>query len=258
MKFQDKVVLITGASGGIGIKTAKLFENEGARLALVDLDKGRLENSAKEEGLNLSESLLLSGNVGSEDEVQAFVKETVNHFGRIDVFINNAGINGHFGDITEQSIENFQNVMNVNATGVFLGLKHVMKVMKEQQSGAIVNTASNGGLLGSPGMAPYIASKHAVIGLTKSAALEGAPHQIRVNAVAPSGVDTAMVHAIEKNASPDNIEEARKQFKASVPMNRYATAEEIGKLMMFLASDDASFISGSYYRIDGGQGATSV
>ncbi len=258
MRFQDKVVLLTGASGGIGIKTAALFQAEGAKLALVDINEETLQKAADEANLDKGNTLLLTGNVAKESEVESFVKQTVERFGRIDVFINNAGINGDFGLLTDQTLNNFQNVLNVNTTGVFLGLKYVMQVMKKQQSGVIVNTASNGGLIGAPGMGAYAASKHAVIGLTKTAALEGAADNIRVVAVAPSGVDTAMVRAIEQNTNPDNIEEARKQFEGSVPMNRYATAEEIAKLMMFLSSEDASFITGTYYRIDGGQGATSV
>ena len=130
--------------------------------------------------------------------------------------------------------------------------------MQKQKSGAIVNTASNGGLLGAPGMSAYVASKHALIALNKTAALESAAYGVRVNAVAPSGVDTAMMKSIETNAMPGQESNARKAFEASVPMNRYATAEEIADLMVFLASDKASFITGSYYRIDGGQGATSV
>ncbi|GAF20395.1 hypothetical protein JCM19047_25 [Bacillus sp. JCM 19047] len=258
MRFQDKVVLITGASGGIGIKAAELFQEEGAKLALVDLNKEALEKASVEANLDKDKILLVAGDVSKENDVQAFVENTVDHYGQIDIFINNAGINGEFGLLTEQTLDNFQNVLNVNTTGVFLGLKYVMQVMKKQQNGVIVNTASNGGLLGAPGMGPYVASKHAVIALTKTAALEGAAENIRVVAVAPSGVDTAMIRSIEQNTNPDNVDEARKQFEASVPLNRYATAEEIAKLMLFLSSEEASFITGSYYRIDGGQGATSV
>ncbi|QKI83722.1 SDR family oxidoreductase [Kroppenstedtia eburnea] len=122
----------------------------------------------------------------------------------------------------------------------------------------MVNTASNGGLLGAPGMGPYIASKHAVIGLNKTAALEAAEYGIRVNAVAPSGVDTAMMKSIETNAMPGKEQEAREMFESTVPMKRYATPEEIADLMVFLSSDKASFITGSYYRIDGGQGTGSA
>ncbi|MBU8908737.1 SDR family NAD(P)-dependent oxidoreductase [Desertibacillus haloalkaliphilus] len=256
MLFEDKVVLITGAAGGIGIAAAKAFAKEGAKLALVDLKREPLEKAA--ETVDAKEKLLLTANVANEDEVKAYVQETKNHYGQIDVFINNAGINGEFKNITEQTEENFQNVFGVNVMGVFFGMKYVLDVMKEQKSGAVVNTASNGGLLGAPGMSAYVASKHAVIGLNKSAALEVAEYGVRVNAVAPSGVNTEMMRRIETNAMGDKSEEARKAFEASVPMNRYATAEEIADLMVFLSSDKASFLNGSYYRIDGGQGATSV
>ncbi|WP_102029089.1 SDR family NAD(P)-dependent oxidoreductase [Salirhabdus sp. Marseille-P4669] len=256
MLFKDKVVLITGAAGGIGIAAAKAFASEGAKLALVDLKREPLEKAAEQ--VEAADKLLLTANVAKEEEVKAYVQQTKDHYGRIDVFINNAGINGEFKNITEQTAENYQNVFGVNVMGVFFGMKYVFEVMKEQKSGAVVNTASNGGLLGAPGMSAYVASKHAVIGLNKTAALEMAEYGVRVNAVAPSGVNTEMMRRIETNAAGDKAEEARKAFEASVPMNRYATADEIADLMVFLSSDKASFISGSYYRIDGGQGATSV
>ncbi|YCA41969.1 glucose 1-dehydrogenase [Bacillus sp. JZ8] len=256
MLFEDKVVLITGGAGGIGIAAAKVFAKEGAKLALVDLKREPLEKAA--ESVDAKDVLLLTANVSIEDEVKEYVQKTKDYYGKIDVFINNAGINGEFKDITEQTEENFQNVFGVNVMGVFFGLKYVLQLMKEQKSGAVVNTASNGGLLGAPGMSAYVASKHAVIGLNKTAALEMAEYGVRVNAVAPSGVNTEMMRSIEKNAMGEKAEEARKAFEASVPMNRYANAEEIADLMVFLSSEKASFTSGSYYRIDGGQGATSV
>ncbi|PAD40317.1 SDR family NAD(P)-dependent oxidoreductase [Terribacillus sp. 7520-G] len=255
MEFKDKVVLITGAAGGIGIAAAKKFAAEGAKLALVDLSRETLENAAVSIE---AEKLLLSANVAKEEDVVNYVQKTTEHFGRIDVFVNNAGINGEFANIVDSSVENLEKVLAVNVVGAFLGLKHVLKVMTAQKSGAVVNTASNGGLLGAPGMSAYIASKHALIGLNKTAALEVADYGVRVNAVAPSGVDTAMMRSIETNAAKGHEEEARKGFEASVPMNRYATAEEIADLMLFLASEKASFITGSYYRIDGGQGTTSA
>lgn len=256
MQFKDKVVLVTGAAGGIGIAAAKAFAKEGAKIALVDLKRESLEKAA--ESIDTKDKLLLTANVAVEDEVKEYVQKTKDHYGRIDIFVNNAGINGEFKNITEQTEENFNNVFGVNVMGVFFGLKYVLEVMKEQKSGAVINTASNGGLLGAPGMSAYVASKHAVIGLNKTAALEMAEYGVRVNAVAPSGVNTQMMRSIEKNAMGEKADEARSAFEASVPMNRYATAEEIADLMLFLTSEKASFISGSYYRIDGGQGATSV
>lgn len=254
--FKDKVVLITGGAGGIGLEVAKTYAREGAKLALVDLKNEALEKAASE--IDTEDILLITANVGKEEDVKNYVDRTKEQYGKIDIFINNAGINGQFKNITEQTKENFSNVFDVNVMGVFFGMKYVLQVMKEQKSGVVINTASNGGLLGAPGMSAYVASKHAVIGLNKTAALEMAEYGVRVNAVAPSGVNTEMMRSIEKNAMGDKAKEARSQFEASVPMNRYATAEEIANLMLFLSSDKASFISGSYYRIDGGQGATSV
>lgn len=256
MSFEDKVVLITGAAGGIGLAVAKVFAEEGAKLSLVDISKEALEEKTKD--INTKDKLLVAADVSDEEQVKNYVDETKKALGTIDVFINNAGINGAFATLDEQTVDNYQAVFGVNVLGAFLGLKHVAPIMKEQKSGAIVNTASNGGLLGAPGMGIYVASKHAVIGLNKTAALELADFGIRVNAVAPSGVDTQMMRSIESNAMPGNEEDARNSFENSVPMKRYSTPEEIADLMVFLASDKASFISGAYYRIDGGQGATSV
>ncbi|MCQ4086473.1 SDR family NAD(P)-dependent oxidoreductase [Saccharibacillus sp. JS10] len=256
MQFENKVVLITGAAGGIGIAAAQAFAKEGAKLALVDLKLEPLQKAA--ESLSAADVLLLTGNVSKEEDVQKYVQDTVDKYGRIDVFVNNAGINGAFAPIVDQTAENYMNVLGVNVMGAFFGLKYVLRVMQDQKSGAIVNTASNGGLLGAPGMSAYVASKHALIALNKTAALEAAEYGIRVNAVAPSGVDTNMMRSIETNASPGQEDSARKSFEASVPLNRYAEASEIADLMVFLASEKASFITGSYYRIDGGQGATSV
>jgi 3-hydroxybutyrate dehydrogenase len=255
MQFQGKIVLITGAAGGIGIAAARRFIDEGAQVALVDLSQAALAKAAADLP---GEPLLLAADVGDEDSVRGYVEQTLARYGRIDVFVNNAGINGAFAPIVEQTVENYRKVLDVNVIGAFLGLKHVLRAMIAQGAGAIVNTASNGGLLGAPGMSAYVASKHALMGLNKTAALEAAPHGIRVNAVAPSGVDTQMMRSIERNAAAGHEDEARKRFEASVPLGRYATAEEIAELMLFLASERASFITGAYYRIDGGQGATSA
>lgn len=255
MSLKDKVVLITGAAGGIGLSTAKAFAKEGAKLALVDLNKETLEKAASD--IDAKDVLTLTANVAKEEDSKAYVEKTKEHYGQIDVFINNAGINGEYQHITDITEENIRNVFDVNVMGVFFGLKYVLQVMKEQNSGAVVNTASNGGWLGSPGMSAYVASKHAVVGITKSAALEGAAYGVRVNAVAPTAVDTEMMKRIESNTNPEDAEAAKKLIEASIPMGRYSTPEEIADLMVFLSSDKASFISGTYYRIDGGMSATS-
>ncbi|SFP88800.1 SDR family NAD(P)-dependent oxidoreductase [Salibacterium halotolerans] len=256
MSYEGKSVIVTGAAGGIGSAFAKMVAAEGAKLTLVDMNQEALERTA--EALDHEDVQVVAADVTKEEDTAHYVQQAKEVYGSVDVFVNNAGINGEFANLQDQTMENLENVLGVNVKGVFAGLKYVMKEMTAQGSGAIVNLASNGGLLGAPGMGPYVASKHAVVGLTKTAALEGADHGVRVNAVAPSGVDTQMMRSIESNASPDDTASARSQFEASVPMNRYAEPEEIADLIHFLGSERASFISGTYYRIDGAQGATSV
>lgn len=250
MDFDGKVVLITGAAGGIGKETARLFAKQGAKLALVDLDPKALESVAKE--LELKDYLIQAADVSSEEQVKDLVQQTKQKYGKIDVFFNNAGIEGKIASITETSAENLDKVLNVNVKGVFFGLKHVLAVMMEQRSGCIVNTASIAGLNGAIGLAPYAASKHAVIGLTKTAALESAEMGVRVNAICPGLVNTRMLHAIEEGRTPENTNLMREKLLAKSPMNRYARPEEIAELVLFLASYHASFITGSCYVIDGG------
>lgn len=257
MLMKDKVVLITGVAGGIGKAAAKAFAIEGAKLALVDLKEEALQEVAKE--VEASDLLLLPADVTKEEEVKKYVDKTVEKFGRIDVFLNNAGVNGINAKITEQPDDNLRFVMEVNFFGAYYGLKYVLRVMQEQKSGSVINTASNGGWLGSPGMSVYVSSKHAIVGLTKSAALEMAPYGVRVNAVAPGATDTDMMRRIEKNlAGEEKAEEAKKAFAEAVPMGRYATVEEIANLMVFLGSDKSYFIDGTVVRIDGGMSAMSA
>lgn len=257
MSLQNKVVLITGAAGGIGSAAAKAFAKEGAKLALVDLNEDTLKKAV--EGIGATDILLITVDVTKEEQVKNYVDKTVEKYGRIDVFINNAGVNGAYATITDQSDKNLQFVMGVNFFGAYYGLKYVLRVMKEQKSGAVVNTASNGGWLGAEGMSVYVASKHAVVGLTKSAALEMAPYGVRVNAVAPGATNTDMMRRIEKNAfGEEKMEEAQKAFASAVPMGRYATPEEIADLMVFLGSEKSNFIDGTIVRIDGGMAATSA
>ncbi|USK68434.1 SDR family NAD(P)-dependent oxidoreductase [Peribacillus asahii] len=250
MDFTGKVVLITGATGGIGKETARLFANQGAKLALVDLDSQALESLAKE--LELEDYLLQTADVTSEEQVENFVEQTKKKYGKIDVFFNNAGIEGKVSSIIDTSSEDLDRVLNVNIKGVFFCLKHVMAIMMEQRSGSIINSASITGLRGSIGLAPYSASKHAVLGLTKTAALESAAMGVRVNAICPGYVDTRMMQAIEEGKSPQHASLIREKAMANVPMNRYAQPEEIANLVLFLASDNASFITGNHYVIDGG------
>ena len=169
-KLDGKVAIITGAAGGIGIETAKLFLEEGAKLALVDLSEEDLKEAA--ESLNAPDRVItIKADVSEEADVKNYVETTINEFERVDILFNNAGVTGKQTDIVDLELDDFKNIMSINAIGVFLGLKHVLPLLAEQRSGSIINTSSVDGLRGSPGLAPYSASKHAVVALTKTAAL---------------------------------------------------------------------------------------
>jgi NAD(P)-dependent dehydrogenase (short-subunit alcohol dehydrogenase family) len=172
-------------------------------------------------------------------------------FGRIDVFFNNAGVEGKVQSIVDTTADNLDHVLGVNLYGVYYGLKYVLKVMIEQLSGSVINVASVAGLKGFPNLAPYVASKHAVLGITRSAALEVVGKGVRVNAICPAPVDTRMMRSIEEAMSEDPAA-VRKIFEESIPMGRYATAQEIAELVYFLASTKSSYITGGIYPIDGG------
>lgn len=252
-KFDGKVVVITGAAGGIGRATAKKLAEQGAKLALVDLNLEAVKQVISELGLDDSRAIALQANVAKEEEVKAYVDATVEKFGKIDGFFNNAGVEGTTANVEDYPTETFELVFNVNVKGAFLGLKYVVPVMKKQGYGSIVNTSSGAGLIGSPGFVGYNSSKHAVIGMTKVVALEVAPFGVRVNAVAPGVINTRMMRQIEKNTVPEDAEGGREAFGAAVPMGRYGEADEVANVAVFLLSDDASYVSQSIYTVDGGQ-----
>lgn len=252
--LENKVAVITGGAGGIGKVTAETFLREGAKVVLVDLVEEALDK-AKAELESLGEVVTVVADVTKEEDVEKYVKAAVDRFGKIDVFFNNAGIVGKAAPIVEQDAAEFDKVMNVNTRGVFLGLKHVLKVMIEQKSGSIINTSSVAGLMAWEGIAPYVASKHAVAGLTKIAALEGAPYGVRVNSIHPAPVETMMMRQLESGYNPDDPETAKKGVEQLIPIGRYADPQDIANLVLFLASDESSFISGAQYRIDGGMAA---
>ncbi len=250
-RLANKVAVITGGTGGIGKATAERFLDEGAKVVIVDLDQGLLDTTVAELKAR-GEIIEVQADVTREDDVKRYVDAAVENFGRIDVFFNNAGIEGKVAPITEQSVEDFDKVLGVNVRGVFLGLKHVLPVMYKQKSGSVINMSSVAGLMGSAGVAPYVASKHAVIGITKTAALEAGPYNVRVNSVHPSPVNTRMMRSLEEGFSPGHGEDARKQLEQSIPLGRYGESIDIANCVLFLASDESSFVSGSMYRIDGG------
>ncbi|AVR00886.1 oxidoreductase [Oceanobacillus iheyensis] len=250
-RLEGKTAVITGGAGGIGKKTAETFLKEGAKVLLVDMNQDALDE-VKSVLDQFGEVATVKANVTNEEEVKGYVNKAKEQFGSIDIFFNNAGIEGEVAPIAEQKLEDYQKVMAVNGEGVFLGLKHVLPVMSEQESGSIINTSSVAGLGGFPGLAPYVASKHAIVGLTKSAAVEIADKGVRVNSIHPSPVNTRMMRSIEKGQNPDDPSSSKEEQTKAIPLARYGEAEDIANLVLFLASDESKFITGSEYRVDGG------
>jgi len=247
-KLENKVAVITGGSGAIGATTAGLFLQEGARVVIVDINEEALKKAVAE--LNSPNVSYIAADVTRAEDVQKYVQHTVSTFGKIDIFFNNAGIEGVVKPITEYPEEVFDKVISVNVKGVWLGMKYVIPEMND--GGSIINTSSVAGLVGFTSMSAYVTSKHAVIGLTRTVAHEVAPRGIRVNSVHPAPVDNRMMRSLEEGFAPGQGEEVKKGFEASIPMKKYATNEDIAKGVLFLASDDSRFITGMKLVIDGG------
>lgn len=248
--FQDKVVLVTGGGGGIGRASALAFARAGARVAVVDLaaDAGR-ETVEQIQGLG-AQALFIQANVAQSADVEAMVATVVQTWGRLDCAFNNAGIEEEHMRLADCREETFDRIMAVNVKGVWLCLKHELAQMMKQGGGTIVNTASVAGLVGAPKMAAYSASKHAVLGLTKSAALEYGRSNIRVNAVCPGVIRTAMF---------DRAVQADPKVGPAVaklhPVGRIGEAEEVAAVVLWLCSDAASFVTGHAHTVDGGMTA---
>ncbi len=253
MDFTGKVAVVTGGANGIGRAVALGLARLGAKVAVVDRDAAAGEALAAEIGRG--RAIFRAADVTRGADVEAYVKATLDAFGAIDCFHNNAGIEGKVAPTAEYEEAVFDQVMAVNVKGVFLGLRHVLPVMLRQGHGSVVNTASVAGLLGTPGMSAYVASKHAVIGLTKVAAAEVGPQAIRVNAVCPGPIATRMVQDIARQVSPNHPESVEQRYAATLPLRRYGTAEEVANLVLFLCSDLASNITGAHYVVDGGRTA---
>ena len=256
MDFKGKVAVITGAANGIGRATAMAFAAHGASVVVVDRDGAGAKAAAGAIEQKGGKALAVTADVTKSADVAAYVKAAVDKFGRIDCFHNNAGIEGKVKPLHDYDEAEFDQLMGVNVKGVFLGLKHVIPQMIKQKSGSIVNTASVAGLVGSPNMAPYVASKHAVIGLTKTVSGEVAVHGIRINAVCPGPVDTRMIHSVTAQINPAEAKAVAERYAAAIPLGRFCTADEIANTVMFLCSDYASGITGAQYVIDGGRTAT--
>ena len=252
-RFEGKVVVITGAAGGIGRAAAERFAREGASVVAVDLAGSALDEVVALVDAAGARAVGVPADVSKSSDVERYVRTAKERFGGIDAFFNNAGIEGWIGPTTQYPEEIFDKVIAVNLKGVFLGIKYVVPAMLERGGGAIVNTASVAGLSGTPSIFAYGASKHAVVGMTKSAALEFGPRGIRTNAVCPSPIETRMMRALERGMNPDQPEQAHQQMAAGNPMGRYGEPAEVAAFVAFLCSSEASYLNGGIFPIDGGR-----
>jgi len=247
-KLENKVAIITGGAGSIGKATAKLFLEEGAKVLLVDLDEDELNKVLDD--LNSEHVKYCVADVSKAADVERYVNETVKMFGKIDVFFNNAGTEGVIKPIIDYPEEAFDEIISINVKGAWLGNKHALPQMKD--GGSIIITSSVSGILGSTNLSGYIISKHAVVGLMRATAIEAASRKIRVNTVNPGPVNNRMMRSIEEGEVAGHAEEVKRHIENTIPFGRYAEPDEVANLVLFLASDDSQYITGTTQIIDGG------
>ena len=248
-RLEGKVAIITGATGSIGSTAAKLFVREGARVVLVDRDTNSLQALCSELG---ARARFVEADVSHPGDNMRCVEAAVKHFGGVDILFANAGIEGTVCPLTELSPEIFERVWSVNVMGPFLGIKYAAPEMVKRGGGSIVISSSIAGLIGTPGLGAYVTSKHALTGLARTAALELAPQQIRVNTIHPGPIDNRMMRSIEDQAAPGHADDVKHGFEAKIALGRYGTNEEIANLALFLASKESSYCTGAQFVADGG------
>lgn len=253
-KLDGRVAIITGGAGGIGRAAAKKFVDEGAKVLLVDLDERALRDAVS--AIGSDRTSFTTADVTIDDDTQRYVRTAIERYGRIDIYLANAGIEGNIKPIPDYPLEVFDRVIAVNVRGVWLGLQHVIPAMAKTGGGSIVITSSTAGIHGYAGASAYVTSKHAVIGMMRTAALECAPLKIRVNTVNPAPIETRMMRSIEEQMVPGHPGQAKEQFQSGLPLGRYGHPDEVADVMLFLASDQSSFCTGGVYMVDGGTSAT--
>lgn len=254
-RLKEKVIVITGAAMGLGLAAALEAAKQQANLSLIDYNSESLE---KAKGTILeahpdTKILTIVADVSDESAVKNYVDKTLSEYGRIDGFYNNAGIEGRQAPLTEYDLDVFKKVIDINLMGVYYGLRYILPVMQKQQYGRIVNVASVGGIRGVMNQTPYVATKHAVAGITKNTALEYGRYGIATNAIAPGAILTPMVAEAFKQVNPEDPKKAESEYAQANPTKRLGLPEEVGKLVVFLLSDDCSYINGQIIAIDGGQ-----
>ena len=252
-RLDAKVAIITGGAGGIGIAAARRFIAEGAEVLLVDIDDAALIEVC--EGIGSNRLSYTVADVASVEDNRRMVEVAEQRYGGVDILLANAGILGDTETIEHYDVARLDQVLAVNIKGPFLGLQAVIPAMRRRKGGSVVITSSIVGVKGAARLAPYVTSKHAVMGLMRSAARELAGDGIRVNTVNPSQTETRMMRSLEQGMNPDDPQRAQALMTANIPLQRYGQPEDVASVMLFLASDDASFITGSSYMADGGSSA---
>ncbi len=253
--LQDKSIIITGAAMGLGYATAEEFAEYGAKLALVDYNSVALAKATKTLSEKYPNTLFIEIciDVSKEEDVKKMVNKTIEDFGSIDGLYNNAGIEGKQAKVEEYDLEFFKKIIDINLMGVYYCMKHIIPVMKKQGYGRIVNASSVAGIRGIQNQVAYVASKHAVAGITKTAAMENAEYGITVNAIAPGAILTPMVEEAFKQMSPEDPQAAIDAFAARNPTRRIGKPEEVAKVVAFLLSPESSYLNGQIIAIDGGE-----
>lgn len=253
--MKSKVFIITGAAMGLGLAAAEEFARRGAKLVLVDYNEEALDKTVKnlQSAHNDLEVLAVKADVSNEENVKAYVQAAKEKFGRIDGLYNNAGIEGRQSPMVEYDLDVFKKVVDINLMGVYYGLRYVLPVMVEQGYGRIVNVASVGGIRGVINQSPYVATKHAVVGLTKNTAVEYGKYGILTNAIAPGAILTPMVAEAFRQVNPDDPKAAESEYAQRNPTRKLGLPADVAKVVAFLISEDNGYISGQVVPIDGGE-----
>jgi NAD(P)-dependent dehydrogenase (short-subunit alcohol dehydrogenase family) len=250
-RLSGKVALITGATGGIGEATAKRFLEEGASVMLVGRSADKLEKTCERLGANGKLECFVA-DAADEEATAASAAAAVEAFGGVDILLANAGTEGNFAPIENLTLAEFESVLRTNVIGVWLSMKYAVEPMKRRGGGSMIALSSIAGMIGFPTMAPYIASKHAVFGMVKTAALELAESKIRVNAIGPGPIDNRMMSSVESQFNPGDPAAGHEFVLSTIPMRRFGTNEEVANLALFLASDESTYCTGGIHMIDGG------